>query len=211
MFSSSSPSYLPRTQVCLQHVADPNFSVCNYASVTLQPLPLDIKSVDIIRKIAQQWRTMSPEEKRVHQSFTFLFFYLYYYFWHSSVVSHFWLRLIGPCSSLSMLAIPRGVFARQREVQDRPSAVPGPAQPCSSAATSPGEEAEVGQKEGHPQKKSMEGIRHPDTSTNTQPAVWSLAQINHLEWVPAFILPLNTSSWSACACKVYSHWESECD
>lgn len=74
------------------------------------------------------------------------------------------------CSSPSMLAISRGVFARQGEVQDRSPAVPGPAQPCSSAAASPGEEAEVGQKEGHPQKKSMQGIRHPDTNTNTQPA-----------------------------------------
>lgn len=30
---------------------------------------LDYKSVDIIRKIAQQWRTMSPEQKQVFHTF----------------------------------------------------------------------------------------------------------------------------------------------
>lgn len=30
---------------------------------------LDFKSVDIIRKIAQQWRTMSPEQKQVFYAF----------------------------------------------------------------------------------------------------------------------------------------------
>lgn len=136
-----------------------------------------------------RWKAGIPV---IHFFFFFLFFLAQIGFsavkeavavhhWHSSVVCHFWLRLLGCVHLPPMSAISRGVFARQGEVQDWFPAVPGPAQPCSSAAASPGEEAEVGQKEGHPQKKSMQGIRHPDTNTNTQPAVWSLAQVKHLE------------------------------
>uniref|UniRef100_H3BY70 HMG box domain-containing protein n=1 Tax=Tetraodon nigroviridis TaxID=99883 RepID=H3BY70_TETNG len=66
-------SVLPATVKYLssQPSGPPKRPLNGYMRYVLQQQPMvskqfpDSKSVDIIRKIAQQWRTMSPEQKQV--------------------------------------------------------------------------------------------------------------------------------------------------
>lgn len=132
--------------------------------------------MDITRKIAQQWRTLSPEQKQVCQSFTLCkevvasrkwslwsFFFFLKHDWSSLVLSCFSLSFFAEgvnflSLSLSPLAVWRSIFARQREVQSGSPELHGPAHPGTSPARSPGEETEESQEEGHPQKESKKGL-----------------------------------------------------
>lgn len=125
--------------------------------------------------------------------------------WSLSGVSKFWTCPLGCVYLPPLSAIWRGVCARQREVQDWPPAVPGPAQPCASAATSPGEKAEVGQEEGHPQETSMKRMTHPDKRQHTHKQLSDL-WLRHSHFTQRSLLEGRLLQ------SVFTHrWRSECD
>lgn len=109
-------------------------------------LPADIKSVDVIRKLAQQWRMLTPEQKQVFSVKQYQLvvvtlilsrpFFLFSFF-------SFYIAVSGCLSS------------GQGAVQGGPPALPGPAVSSTAPATSPGEKTKAGQEEGHPKEEGM--------------------------------------------------------